>query len=97
VYTDLTPHHRTTVDKILSHPASGNIEWRQVMSLIEAIGTGLEEHSGNLTFTVGSQTDVLQVPGGKDIDEQMVVDLRRMLKQAGYTPVEGDAEGGSPT
>jgi len=29
---------------------------------------------------------VLQPPRGKDIDQQMIVDLRRMLTQAGFAP-----------
>ncbi len=28
----LSSHHRDTVAKILDHPASGNVEWRQVLS-----------------------------------------------------------------
>jgi hypothetical protein len=29
---------------------------------------------------------VLQPPHGKDIDQQMIVDLRRMLRRAGLAP-----------
>ena len=28
---DLTHHHRVTLEKIFSHPLSGNVEWRQVL------------------------------------------------------------------
>jgi hypothetical protein len=34
----------------------------------------------------GSQTEVLQPLRGKDIDQQKIVDLRRMLTQAGFAP-----------
>ncbi len=34
--------HRDTLEKILRHPASGNIEWRLVKSLLEAVGTATE-------------------------------------------------------
>ncbi|MBK5219214.1 MAG: hypothetical protein JJE35_05440 [Thermoleophilia bacterium] len=80
----LNNHHRETVEKILAHPASGNIEWHQVLSLIESIGEAVEEHNGNFKVTVGPETETLHRPRGKDIDEQMVVDLRRLLVQAGY-------------
>jgi hypothetical protein len=80
---DLDSAHRDTLDKILNHPASGNIEWRQVRSLLEAVGTATEEHNGKLKVTLGDETEVLQPPHGKDIDEQMIVDLRRMLTRAG--------------
>ena len=80
----LSHHHRTTVEKILAHPASGNVEWRQVLSLLESIGEVTEEHDGNFKVTVGPETEVLHRPREKDVDEQMIVNLRRLLTQAGY-------------
>ena len=83
---ELTHRHRDTLERIFSHPASGNIEWRQVLSLLAAVATTTEEHNGKLRVVLGPQTEVLQPPRGKDIDQQMIVDLRRMLTQAGYAP-----------
>jgi hypothetical protein len=57
-----------------------------VLSLIEAVGTSVEEHNGKLKVTIGSETEVIHAPHGKDIDQQMIVDLRRMLTGAGYAP-----------
>jgi hypothetical protein len=78
--------HRATLERIFRHPASGNIEWRQVLSLLEAVGSVTEEHNGKVKVTVGSETEVLVPPREKDIDKQMIVDLRRMLSKAGVTP-----------
>lgn len=83
---DLNNHHRDTLERIFTHPSSGNIEWRQVLSLLEAVGTTTEEPNGKVKVTLGSETEVLQPPGGKDIDRQMIVDLRRMLTKAGLAP-----------
>jgi hypothetical protein len=80
----LSNHHRTTLRQVFSHPVSHNIEWRQVVSLLEAVGTVTEGREGKVTVTLGSETETLDPPPGKDIDVQMVVDLRRMLGQAGY-------------
>jgi hypothetical protein len=82
----LNSHHRDTVERIFRHPSSGNIEWRQVVSLLEKIGTVEHEHNGKLKVTLGPETEVLSMPQGKDIDVQMVVDLRRMLTEAGFAP-----------
>jgi hypothetical protein len=81
---DLDSEHRDTLKRIFSHPSSGNIEWRQVRALLEAVGTATEEHNGKLRVTLGDETEVLQPPRGKDIDEQMIVDLRRMLRRAAW-------------
>jgi hypothetical protein len=39
----LNNHHRDTLMKIFQHPTSHNIEWRNVVSLLEVVGT-IEEH-----------------------------------------------------
>jgi len=92
----LNNHHRDTLRKIFSHPASGNIEWRQVISLLEAVGSVEERHrDGKLKVTVGPEMEFLATPRHKDVDEQMVVDLRRMLKAAGLSP-DGEQPPGEP-
>jgi hypothetical protein len=105
----LSSHHRDTIKKIFSHPASGNIEWRQVLSLLETLGTTTEERNGEFKVALGPETEVLERPRGKDIDEQLIVDLRRILRQAGFAPDgrgstpderdrdHGDARWGAPT
>jgi hypothetical protein len=83
---DLTHHHRVTLDKIFSHPLSGNVEWRQVLSLLAALGTTTREPNGKVKVELGGQTEVLRPPDGKDVDRQLIVDLRRMLTNAGLEP-----------
>lgn len=87
----LSNHHRDTIEKIFSHSSSGNIEWRQVLSLLSAIGTTTEEHDGKVRVTLGPETEVLHKPHGKDVDAQTLVDVRRMLTQAGFAPQGGPA------
>jgi hypothetical protein len=82
----LDNHHRNTLRQIFQHPASHNIEWHAVTSLLEEIGTVEVHRDGKVTVKVGSQEALLDPPAGKDIDAQMVVDLRRMLSEAGYAP-----------
>jgi len=83
---DLNNHHRDTLEKIFSHPLSGNVEWRQVLSLLEAVGTTTQEHNGKVKVELGGETEVLQPPNDKDVDRQMIVDLRRMLTNTGLIP-----------
>ena len=85
-----TPHldnrHRNTLREIFQHPTSHNIEWHAVTSLLETIGTVEVRHDGKVDVRVGPERAFLEPPAGKDIDEQMVLDLRRMLSNAGYGP-----------
>jgi hypothetical protein len=60
-----------------------------VLSLIEAVGSAVEEHNGKVKVTLGDQSEVLRAPHGKDIDTQTIVDLRQMLAAAGFAPHAG--------
>jgi hypothetical protein len=82
----LDSRHRDTLRQIFAHPASHNIEWHAVMSLLEAVGTVTTRHDGKVAVTIGPELEFLEPPSGKDVDDQMVVDLRRMLTNAGYRP-----------
>jgi hypothetical protein len=82
----LDSRHRDTLRQIFEHPSSHNIEWRAVMSLLEAAGTVTVHHDGKVAVKIGPELEFLVPPRGKDIDQQMVVDLRRILTNAGYRP-----------
>lgn len=83
---NLNGHHRVTLDKIFAHPVSHNIEWHDVVSLINHVGTVTEESNHRFLVTLGPETQTFDPPRGDAIDEQQVVDLRRMLGNAGITP-----------
>ena len=80
----LNNRHRDTLRQIFRHPVSHNVEWRAVLSLLEAVGTVTTHHDGKVEVKIGSEQEFLDPPAGKDIDAQLVVDLRRMLSNAGY-------------
>jgi hypothetical protein len=83
---ELDSHHRATVEKIFTHPVSHNIQWHDVLSLLQSVATVREEHDGRFAVTLGPETETFDAPRHHDIDEQQVIDLRRMLKGAGITP-----------
>ena len=76
----LDHHQQATLDMILEHRPSANLEWRRVRSLLDAAGTTVEEPNGKLRVTVGDETIVVTPPRTKDLDEQLLVDVRRLFK-----------------
>lgn len=80
----LNNHHRNTLLQIFQHPVSHNIDWRAVLSLLEAVATVKENHQGNFVVTLGDETHTFEPPRQKDVDAQQIVDLRRMLRNGGY-------------
>jgi hypothetical protein len=87
----LNNHHRDTLVSIFQHPTSHNIDWKAVLSLLNAIGTVEETTEGKYHVTVGEDEEVFKRPRDKDIDVQTVVDLRRILTTAGYAAVATNA------
>ena len=85
----LDGHHRVTVKKIFQHPVSHNIQWHDVISLLESVAEVTEGHGRKFKVKLGPETETLEAPKGSDIDEQMVIDLRRMLRGAG---IEAESE-----
>jgi hypothetical protein len=88
----LNNHQRDTLLKVFQRPTSHNIEWRGVLSLLEAVGSVEQRHDGKYLVHVGAETEVLVRPEHKDIDVQQIVDLRRMLTSAGYAAVVEELE-----
>ncbi len=84
--TALSGHHRTTAERIFAHPSNHNVEWHDVMSLVDAVGTVVEEHNHRYIVTIGEETETFDRPKHDDVDSQQLVDLRRMLTNAGITP-----------
>jgi hypothetical protein len=84
-HAKLTGHHLVTAEKILSHPASHNIEWHDAASLLAEIGAITEADNHRFTVTLGDEIQVFDRPRGKDLDTQQIVDLRRMLRASGFT------------
>lgn len=80
----LNNHHEDTLSAILNHPVSHNIEWKDVVSLIAAVGDIEEKHDGKFLVKIGPESETIERPRGKDIDTQQIVDLRRMFSNAGY-------------
>ena len=85
-------HHRDTLLQIFQHPTSHNVEWHDVISLLETVGSIEERHDDMFVFRIGEEREVLRRPKEKDMDTQQLVDLRRMLTSAGYDTVVADLE-----
>lgn len=81
----LNSHQRDTLAHIFRHPASHNLEWHAVLSLLHAVGTVHETHRGHIQVTVGEASETFD-PRGKDIDAEQLAVLRRLLRKGGYGP-----------
>ena len=88
----LSGHHRDTLQQIFQEKTNHNVEWHDVVSLLEAVGSIEQQHDDMFVFRIGQETEVFKRPSDKDIDGQQLVDLRRILTSAGYDSMARDLE-----
>jgi hypothetical protein len=82
----LNGHQRDTLAQVFRHPTSHNIEWHDIMSLLNAVGSVRETHKGHIEITIGDVVEVLEPDRHKEIDSEQLAVLRRLLRRAGYAP-----------
>lgn len=79
---------RKTVSAIFADPINGNIEWRNIESLVVALECQVFEGSGSwVTFILnGQRADFHRPHPGKEALRYRVKDVREFLQRAGVTP-----------
>lgn len=82
----LGENHRITLRQITEHPTSNNVEWHDVLSLLRAVGDVTVEDNSKVKIKVGTETIVVSPPRQKTIDEDLLVELRHLLRAADYAP-----------
>ena len=82
---------RWTLDTIFQHPLSHNLAWREVVTLITAIGGVEDQKNGDVALRVGDERMSMARPHDKDLIADDVMSLRHFLMRAGWSP-EGHQE-----
>ena len=83
--------HLRTLQALFRHPAAHNLQWRDVLALMEAIGAVHRRDNGEFALDLGAEHYVMRQPHGKDLSSSEVADLRHFLQHAGWS-----AEGHAP-
>jgi hypothetical protein len=81
----LDSHHRATCEKIHRHPTSHNIQWHDVISLLESLGECKETKHGSYECKIDGQLHVFTGPLHRELDDQQVRDMRKLLDSVGLT------------
>jgi hypothetical protein len=77
---------RRTLDAIFRHPLSHSLSWREVVSLMTAIGAAEEKPNSEFLFRAGDESLNIKKPHTKDLTGPDVIDLRHFLTRAGWSP-----------
>ena len=93
----LSGNHQKTYQRLFEHPMPHNLQWREVWSMLGALGdaTSTEDDNRNLTVTRNGQTLALHRPRGKDLaDKKELSQVRHFLERSG-NPVAPSAPAGT--
>jgi hypothetical protein len=80
--------HDNLIRAIFHDPISGNLQWREVESLLRHLGSSVESLSGTrVRVKLNGHEGVLHRPhGGNSLGRQDVLHLREYLAHARVTP-----------
>jgi len=82
----LAGSHSRTLEAIFRHPLIHSLEWNDVVALIEKIG-GVDQKANNeATFEVAGERHRFHKPHTKDLPGAEVIELRKFLQRAGWSP-----------
>ena len=94
--SDLNGHHRKTLATIFQHPLSHNLEWHDVFSLVDHLGSTSTRADGGHELTIGTDRIFLGPVHDHDLTDDEVRDLRAFLTRAGLAPDGTPAEATVP-
>jgi hypothetical protein len=89
----LTSAHLAAYKAVFQHPATRNLDWRDVRAMLAALADAAEEPNGNLKVTRGDQTLVLRPSRDKDVGIEELMEIRHFLERSGAAPSEGVPQG----
>ena len=84
--SSVTGVHRRTLEAIFHHPSAHNLEWSNVVGLIEKIGHARERANNEFVFEGAGKRHVMRKPHTKDLTSSEVIEVRNFLIQAGLSP-----------
>ena len=79
-------HHRKTLHALFSHPISANIDFKEVMHLLEEVGAEIDNKSGNRVGVKLNGHSVAFMHAQHDLPKEEVVQVRKLLESCGIEP-----------
>jgi len=80
--------HKAKIEKIFTHPISGNVDVKKVLSALEHFGAEIDmtkEHHAKIV--VSGKMFSLPLPhGDNSLSKDAIVELRHYLEEVGLTP-----------
>jgi len=79
-------HHRKVLHALFAHPISANIDFKQVMHVLEELGAEIDNKSGNRVGVKLNGVSVAFTHAHHDLPKTEVTQVRKFLESCGVTP-----------
>jgi hypothetical protein len=77
---------RRTLQALFQHPIAHNLEWAAVVALFGTLGTVDQKSHNEILFGIGGEHHRVHKPHSKDVTVDELLEFRRMLTRAGWSP-----------
>jgi hypothetical protein len=78
--------HERTLGMVFDHPTSHNIEWKDVIHMLNQLGTTEDAGHDGLRVTVNGKTVVFHHAYQKTLDDEQIRQMRHFLHDVGLQP-----------
>lgn len=83
----MSHHNQKTIEAIFAHPLSSNIDFKDVMHALTAIGVEVEEKAANkVALSKDGRTAVIHRPHQHTLPKDEVATIRSFLVDCGISP-----------
>ncbi len=82
----VTGARRRTLEAIFRHPLAHNLEWIDVVALIDRLGSVQEQPNHEFVLELAGQRHLMRRPHKKDLTTDEVLQLRHFITRAGLSP-----------
>jgi hypothetical protein len=90
----MSKHLESLRQNLINGKLPHNLSWNEAVDLIEHLGEVQSHGNDEFVFRVGSQREFFKKPHTHDLGLEEVSRLRKMLKEAGTTPLGATAQAG---
>ncbi|MEZ5851897.1 MAG: hypothetical protein R3D68_14725 [Hyphomicrobiaceae bacterium] len=78
--------HRKTLHAIFAHPVSGNIDFKEVVHVLESLGASVENKAGNRIGVTLNGHSAAFVHAHHDLPKEEVMQIKKFLATCGVDP-----------
>jgi hypothetical protein len=92
--SDLSSSDQRLLARIVQHPLSHNLSWRETLALMTKLGSISHAHDGDVVLRIGQVESRFKPGRDKDLSAEALMAMRHFLTRAGWGDTTADVDDG---